>query len=240
MGFTTTTTTLLGGMMEILHMSYYNVSFFGTSFEITTRLSGQSTRIYNFLQKLIIFIFIPLVFSTVGCIAAFSNDFYSVIITIIGVVVLFVGICLVVIDTKNEKMRNKEFRLIVNDIGVTHIDLKRKFHIPWSEVNSFGIVNQVHMLDSFGILGKLRANRRYGSQTVLYFSNQRYIDKKLLRRTLMPKLNQKWYRSTPRMIVFEFQEDNIEELIREKLNPYIYKYCDTQKEFSCIETAPWV
>jgi len=57
-------------------------------------------------------------------------------IIFIGIFFLSVGICLILIDIKYEKNRNKKFRLIVNDTVVTHSDLKKNFHLDWSEVNS--------------------------------------------------------------------------------------------------------
>lgn len=222
--------------MEILYMNYYDVSYDEASFEITIKPLSRAAKTYRLFERVIVFFLIPLILMSIATFLSKTDLF----IIFIGIFFLSVGICLILIDIKNENNRNKKFRLIVNDTGVTHSDLKKNFHLDWSEVNSFGIVNRLRMSNSFGILGMLRSNRRYGSQTVLYFSNKLYNDKELLRRNLAPKPSINLCQSTHQMIVFEFQEDDIEQEIREKLYPYIHKYCDADKELSFIETAPWV
>ena len=214
-------------------MRYYDISFRETCIEFTIKPPSRATKIDNFLQRFVIFILPPLFWVIVNLAAIILNKSYSFAITIISVLFLITTLGIVFIDIKTEAKRVNLFKLIINENGVTHIELKKKFHLNWNEIKTFGFVNKMLLPNSFGILGFLRINRRYGEQTILYFSNQRY-DEKSLRKVLRPT-TKRCYISSPELVVFEFQEEVIINKVKENIYPYIYKYCYADKEFSFIK-----
>ena len=206
-----------------------NYKFFFTEdfVEITMKPTKKAEKILTGIFWVVILVFIPAIVTFWGIVTIIQINNFSY--AIIGILSFVFGVVGLVKSNKAERLSMETFHFSISEKGVTHIDVDATYCLSWNMINSFGIVNQVRTYYSGS-----------AHQTCLYFSSNYYSDINCLKKMLQPKLKQEYGRSTADTIVFECLEDDIEQEIREKLYPYIHKYCDANKEFSFIETAPWV
>ena len=155
-----------------------------------------------------------------------AGYFYAILFFVIVVLIISV----VVINSVQTRRRETKFGFVFDEQGVKHIDVDAIYQMAWNDIMSWGYVDH-NVISGQRTPHSLR-------QICLYFSKDLH-EERFLRKSFNRIDNRRYgHCSTNKLIVFGFQEDNIEEILFKELNDYICKHCDKSKRVDYLNDDP--
>ena len=206
-------------MIDEFENKFYSFEFYDDGFMV--KLKPRKMLFSEIFCYCLLFI-APIMLIFVGSFA--KTPSYSHVV--IGIILLICATIGIPLAFRYQRKRQLSFRFIINGEGVTHIELNNNYHFSWQDIVSYGIVN--HNVISGRAF--LNSNR----QPCIYFSKKIYPKWILKWKCLRIPERSRGYASNKNIIIFAFLENEIDDFIRTKIFPYIYMYCDMEKEHSYI------
>ncbi len=161
---------------------------------------------------------LPLIFLTV---MGFIGKKY--VYAVMGGVMLVLMLGVAVMYVRRARKRRELFSFVINEQGVTHVDVDGTYHLSWDQVGAFGLVDD-------NIISGVRDTAQSARQACLYIAVHTYDEAYLRKRFWRIENRRYMHCSTNEMIVLGFGEDDIEHTLYEEIKPYLYRYCNQSKE----------
>jgi len=152
---------------------------------------------------------------------------------LIGVLALLSAFCIAVDFVVSSIQEDKYFKVnsfVIDEKGIVHTTHNKKYFIDWSELSSFGFVNNKQIIDGL-------ESKRENYQMCAYFS-KKVFSKNQLKRVIWRRRYQFHY-SKKNILVLEFAKNEIEDSIMQKIHDLVEKYCVECYRIDLIEELWW-
>lgn len=219
MGFSISEEVLFLEMNNLIQTEFYSINLLDSSVEI--KMNKRSKKEWIISVAVLLLILLPFIFLLVLGIMG-KLYFFIVMSTAFMLLLMIASLDGIRLELKREE----KYNFLINQNGVTHIDVDNTYYMHWKEICCYGISTN----------NSRSGTRRtpYNTQACIFFSKETISDRQL--KKSFDRIENKRYEhaSTEHMIVWNMkQEDNQE--IYLKLKEYIERFCENAIEIEVRE-----